>query len=77
MTKKKRYNKRNTETRKTGNQMHYSVSASLLFLIAILTGLFIYTNSSALLAKILRNSALAIFSISAYFIPAILIMLGV
>lgn len=77
MAKKRRLNKRNTENKKTNNQMHYSVSASLLFLIAILTGLFIYTNSSALLAKILRNGALAIFSISAYFIPFILILLGV
>ena len=77
MAKRRKLNKRNTENKKNNNQMHYSVSASLLFLTSILTGLFIYTNSSALLAKILRNGALAIFSISAYLIPFILVLLGV
>ena len=72
--KKNGANKRRNPAQKS---VHYSVHIITLILVAVLLGIFIYFDTSALLATIIKEAILALFSISAYLLPLILIGLGI
>lgn len=57
--------------------LHYSVHIVILSLVAILLGLFLYTNGTGLLTDITKTILLALFSVSAYLIPVILAGLAI
>ncbi len=80
MAAKKNNRKRNGANKKrkqAQKSVHYSVHIITLILVAVLLGIFIYFDTSALLATIIKETILALFSISSYFLPLILIGLGV
>ena len=78
--------KKNTAKRRASNNkrrsskhapLHYSIYIITLILTAILLGIFLYIDSSAFLSKVIKNVLLSLFSISAYFIPPILVGLSI
>lgn len=68
--KKRRNTKRKVQSRKHG--MHYSMSVVILAFCAVLTALFIYINSDAILSYMIRYILLSLFSVSAYVLPLVL-----
>lgn len=80
MAAKKNTRKRNGASKKrkpAQNSVHYSVHIITLILVAVLLGIFIYFDTSAFLATIIKEAILALFSISAYLLPLILIGLSI
>lgn len=75
--KRRRATTKTTRAQKQKNELHYSVYILILEVIAVLMGIFIYTNGSGVLSAIIKEATLSLFSISAYFIPLILAGLGI
>ncbi len=58
-------------------QLHYSVHIVVLSLVAILMGIFLYTNATGILTVIIKEILFSLFSVSAYLIPIILAGLAI
>ncbi len=70
--KRKKTNSSNKRKSNKKQELHYSVYAVILSLIAILTGVFLYTNGTGVLNIVVKDILLALFSVTAYLIPIIL-----
>lgn len=75
--KKRKTNKSNKRKSSKRQELHYSVHAVILSLIAILTGVFLYTNGTGVLNIVVKDILLALFSVTAYLIPFILAGLAI
>ncbi len=75
--KRKKTNSSGKRNNKNKQQLHYSVHAVILSLIAILTGVFLYTNGTGVLNIVVKDILLALFSVTAYLIPFILAGLAI
>ncbi len=79
MATKKRKKSANSNKKRNNNKqsLHYSVHAVILSLVAILTGIFLYTNGTGVLTVIVKDILLSLFSVTAYLIPIILAALAI
>lgn len=78
MANRKRKNTNSKNKRKnTPKPLHYSVDVVILSLVAVLMGIFLYTNGTGVLTLIIKEILLSLFSITAYLIPIILAGLAV
>lgn len=81
MAARKNTNKKRTARNKRRSSkpapLHYSVYIITFIFAAILFGIFLYIDSSAFLSGIIKTALLSLFSVSAYFIPPILLGLSV
>ena len=79
MANKKRRKSNNTNKKRSNKTqpLHYSVHAVILSLLAILIGIFLYTNGTGVLTGIVKTILLSLFSVTAYIIPVILAGLAV
>ncbi len=68
-------NKKRKSSKK--QQLHYSVHIVILSLVAILMGIFLYTNATGILTVIIKEILFSLFSVSAYLIPIILASLAI
>ncbi len=68
-------NKKRKSSKK--QQLHYSVHIVILSLVAILMGIFLYTNATGILTAIIKEILFSLFSVSAYLIPIILAGLAI
>ncbi|MBR3792286.1 MAG: DNA translocase FtsK 4TM domain-containing protein [Clostridia bacterium] len=67
----------NKRTSNKKQPLHYSVHIVILSLVAILMGIFLYTNGSGILTVIIKEILFSLFSVSAYLIPIILAGLAI